>query len=126
MRASILSMTELYQWKFDCRVNNIGLVLALVSSIAALTPAAAFTIISAGAIAAILFVISLFVSYMNILVYELQAAENGCPSSLATLGNSLEIVSLISSFFGVVGIAFGAWLSFFVSGAIGGSVSACR
>lgn len=96
----------------------VGLALALVSLIAALATVSAVIVV-------VLFLLSVFVALMNMMVLELQAVENGCPT-MGTLGVSLEMAALIISFFGAAGVALGTWISFLGGGAIGGSVSACK
>ncbi|MCY1547691.1 hypothetical protein D9M68_837600 [compost metagenome] len=73
----------------------------------------------------ILAILSIFMAFMNILVLELQAAENGCPA-MGHMGSGLELVAFVLAFFGAAGVAIGTWISFLTGGAIGSAVAACK
>ncbi len=95
----------------------IGLALAIVSTIAAVASVTASIVL-------MLALLSTFVAFINILVFDLQATEAGCPG-MGSLGIGLELVAFVSGFFGAAGVALGAWLSFFTGGAVGSSVGTC-
>jgi hypothetical protein len=104
--------------------TGVGMALAFASLLGALHLALT-GIALAPVLLVILVVLSIFVSFINYLVIELQTT--GC-SGIGSLGKSLEAVAVILSFLGAGGVALGAWLSFLSGGAISGvsNLSQCK
>ena len=105
-------------WWANDHGTYIGLCLALTSLVATVFGAQAILVV-------ILALISIFVSIMNIMIFDMISHENGCPG-MGVFGIGFEIISLISGFFGAGGVALGAFMSFFAGGAFSGAVGLCR
>ncbi|MEW5824846.1 MAG: hypothetical protein AB1766_10975 [Pseudomonadota bacterium] len=97
---------------------SISSVLMFASLLGAAFPVAPVLIF-------ILFLLSIFVAFMNVLLYLIQVAESGCPA-MAALGVGAELVAFIAAFFGSGGVALSNFISFLVGGATGASVAACK
>lgn len=69
--------------------------------------------------------VSMLISFLNVMTLDLQSLENGCPA-FSSDGKALDFVAFVTGLFGAAGVALGAWISFLTGGPIGSIVAACK
>jgi len=90
--------------------QTVGLKAALLGLLAVLASVTLSVVI-------MIAVLSIFIALMNIMIIDL--STNRCPEGLGELAIAFEVAGIISSRFGVNGVALGAWTNFLVVGAVG-------